>query len=728
MLSLLPLLLSAPSFDWPQFLGPARNGVVAESEWSAVGASEPLWAKNVGVGYSCPSIVGERLVTMGFDGEAEVDRVLCLEAATGAELWRHEYPATDAPRFHGGGTLTTPAIVDGIVYTSNRHGRVFALDLETGAVRWERDLKGELELESVFHGYCASPVVLADRILLAYGGTALAISRDGGELLWRTEDYGDGAYTNATVFEREGRTLMAVMLAQELLVLDAADGAIVHQLAWPLAGNAVHCAQPLVIDDRMLISTAYNKGAAMLRMGTEIEPEVLWSSRRLRNKVTGLYLHDGHVYGFDESMLKCVDLDGNELWRVRGLGMGALSIVGGRLLVLSSRGELVVAEAAPEEFRELSRKKVLDGGSYWTQPVLVDGRIFVRNSLGDMACLDHRGEAGIVAEAAPQAGPAPSASELFEAHAVSVGAEELRALEAVRLDGAWEILGRGMSSTPGNWSFVAPNRWQIGLPGDDFDITFDGELVWERYRQRVTLGQESEQSEAPIGFVLADLFAPVPGDGARVAARPEPFGDTRCWRVDSTVPVEDGEPRAVQHFFAVDDGRLVGRSGDGLSTTIFQGRTPVGSAVFPATIVIYREGSGQEETFTITGGEVFEPEASMFERPEGLARLLRTDEERARDTERLRAEFADRLGLYEFVEGPGPDDDLTLVVDDGDLYLGAGSDRSVFLPHPEREGVFVLPAWGPVTFEFVRDDEGVVTGGRMTFGEDQVNYSKRSLK
>ena len=114
------------------------------------------------------------------------------------------------------------------------------------------------------------------------------------------------------------------------------------------------------------------------------------TSRRLRNKVTGVYHHEGHLYGFDESILKCFDLEGNERWRVRGLGMGALSIAGDRLLVLTSRGELVVAEATPDEFRELTRTDVLAGGDYWTLPVIVDGLVYVRNSLGDLACLDHR--------------------------------------------------------------------------------------------------------------------------------------------------------------------------------------------------------------------------------------------------------------------------------------------------------------------------------------------------
>ena len=343
--------------DWPQFLGPDRTGVVTDTDWAASGAAEPLWKRNVGLGYSCPSVVAGRLVTMGFDAEAEQDVVLCLAPDTGEELWRHAYDATDDPRYHGGGTLTTPTIAGAVVYTVNRHGHTFALELETGEPVWERDYREELDLPSTFHGYCSSPVVLEDRIVYVFGGVVIAAEREGGDVIWRSTDHGDGAYTNPTVFELRGRTLVAVMLGQTLFVLDLDDGTVVHRLDWPLQGSAVHVAQPLAIGDRLLISTAYGKGAGMLRLGDSVEPDVLWTSRRMRNKVTGLYLHDGHVYGFDESMLKCLDLDGNEMWRVRGLGMGALSIAGDRLLVLSSRGELVGRRGHPRGVpRELTTR------------------------------------------------------------------------------------------------------------------------------------------------------------------------------------------------------------------------------------------------------------------------------------------------------------------------------------------------------------------------------------
>ncbi|MEM7306637.1 MAG: PQQ-binding-like beta-propeller repeat protein [Planctomycetota bacterium] len=722
----------SPVQDWPQFLGPDRTGVVADSDWTASGTAEPLWSKNVGAGYSCPSVAGERLVTMGFDAEAERDVVLCLDAESGEERWRHAYPAADAPRYHGGGTLTTPTIVGSTVYTVNRHGRAFALDLATGEPLWERDYRADAGLDATFHGYCASPVVVGERIVYAFGGVALAAARDGGEILWRTEDHGDGAYTNPTVFELRGRTLVAVMLAQILFVFDLASGEVVHRYEWPLDAFAVHVAHPLVVGDRLLLSTAYGKGAGMLRLGDELEPELLWTSRRLRNKVTGLYLHDGHVYGFDESMLKCFDLEGNEKWRTRGLGMGALSIAGGRLLVLSSRGELIVAEATPEEFRELSRRKVLDGGSYWTMPVLSRGRIFVRNSLGDLACLDHR--AAEEAQAAPlAAGDAPAAPELFAANDLLVGGAAIRKAPGLRLRGDWEILGRGMARSAVTLVLGPPNRWTVSLDAEDFAQTFDGELAWERNDGALELLGE-DQPDAGRVLALVDLLAPVCPGGASVAAKPVAFAGVACWRVDSTLPVEDetaeegtAERWSVQHYFAVEGGRLVGREGDRLSTTAFHGTLAVGDTVLPERIALYRLGSGQEETLYVAGGEWIEPPAGAFDRPAGLQRLLRTPEQREADTRRLRGRYAEELGAYRADSDEAPLTDLTILVRDGDLWAKADRGETLLLPEePDEAGgeTFRMVDFGGAAWRFAYDEAGRVTGAVLTGATTELAFTR----
>jgi outer membrane protein assembly factor BamB len=122
--------------------------------------------------------------------------------------------------------------------------------------------------------------------------------------------------------------------------------------------------------------------------------ELLWESKVMRNQMSGCVLWEEHLYGFDETTLKCLNLDGEELWRKRGLGKGCLQLADGKILAMSADGELVIAAAKPDGYEELSRKKVLDGGVYWTTPVLVGGLIYCRNSDGDLVCLDHRPQDG----------------------------------------------------------------------------------------------------------------------------------------------------------------------------------------------------------------------------------------------------------------------------------------------------------------------------------------------
>ena len=116
---------------------------------------------------------------------------------------------------------------------------------------------------------------------------------------------------------------------------------------------------------------------------------VVWESKVIRNYMSGCVLHEGHLYGFDETIFKCVDLQGDEQWRLRGDGRGAFLLAGDRL-ILADSGDLIIAKAIPEEYAELSRTTLFEDGENWTPPVLVGGLMYVRNNLGELVCRDHR--------------------------------------------------------------------------------------------------------------------------------------------------------------------------------------------------------------------------------------------------------------------------------------------------------------------------------------------------
>ncbi|MBL8900652.1 MAG: PQQ-like beta-propeller repeat protein [Planctomycetes bacterium] len=373
--------------DWPCWRGPQRDGISRETRWSDRGAEQPLWSKQVGLGYSNVSIARGRLFTFGFDEERSVDVLYALDAATGAELWRHEHPAKKWDNMHAGGTLTTPIVEGERVFALSRMGQIFALDFAQGRVLWERDLVKDLEVSTGEFGLPSSPLVL-DEILYLNVGKLVALRAATGAIVWATPDYGY-SYATPTPFDWKGRACLAVFNAAGLVVADRASGAELSRHEWKSQYN-VNCASPIPIGERMFISTGYNElGCAMLELA-EKTPKVLWQSKEMRSKMNGCVLHQEHLYGFDAGILKCLDLAGNTRWSERGLGMGTVIVAGDRLIVLAEKGELLIAPASPESFAPTFRTQVLPDGKCWTTPVLSHGLLYLRNSRGELVCRDHR--------------------------------------------------------------------------------------------------------------------------------------------------------------------------------------------------------------------------------------------------------------------------------------------------------------------------------------------------
>lgn len=381
---------SAHARDWPNWLGPDLNGISTESGWEDHGKEQPVWSRSLGLGYSMPSIAEGRLYTLGHDPEQSLDTIFCLDKDSGETLWTHELSSKIWDTFHGGGTLTAPAVYGGLVIVSQREGNLFCFEAESGERIWSFNLAEELSVRPPFHGFAGSPLILDDVIFLLFGTLVVALDLDQGEVLWESARFKQTFSPLVLPWTVHGRDILAAYTGDGLLLLDPEDGSTLGSHPWDPGGNGVNCSTPITMGDRVFVSSAYNKGGALLRVLPDWSLEELWTTKKMRNKVNASVLWEGHLYGFDESMLKCLDLDGTELWRKRGLGMGCLSAADGRLLILSSKGDLIIADATPEEFRERFRTKVLAEGSYWTPPVLSDGRIYCRNSLGEMVCLDHR--------------------------------------------------------------------------------------------------------------------------------------------------------------------------------------------------------------------------------------------------------------------------------------------------------------------------------------------------
>jgi len=372
--------------DWPGWGGPQRSGVSRESGWGVKSAEQPLWRVEVGLGYSSVAVQGQRLVTLGYDKDTEMDVLRCLDALSGEELWAQAWPAKLMDLYHGGGTLTTPTLAGEYVYVSEREGLLQCFELADGDPRWQKGLAKELSLTIPQWGFSSSPLLLGDELLVNYGAL-YSFDPKSGALRWKSEkSYGD-AYSTPVECTLGGAPALALFGGSGLALL-ARGGKELGFTPWKTQYD-VNAMTPVVLGERLFVSSGYDKGCALLDLAGKA-PEVVWESKVMRNQMSGAVPWKDHLYGFDDKVLKCIDLAGKELWRERGLGQGALSIADGKLLVVSEEGELIVAAAEPSGYRELSRRKAVDGGVCWTVPVLAHGIVYVRNHAGELVALDHR--------------------------------------------------------------------------------------------------------------------------------------------------------------------------------------------------------------------------------------------------------------------------------------------------------------------------------------------------
>jgi outer membrane protein assembly factor BamB len=386
-------LVAGDAADWPQFRGPHRDGISAEkgllTGWPD-GGPQTVWRIKLGQGFSGISIVGGRVYTMFGDGSDEF--AICLDAATGKEIWRHRTDAIFKDNF-GNGPRSTPTVDGETVYTLGARGRLHALGVADGGVLWSKDLVKEYGAKIPTWGVSTSPLVEGNLLIVNVGGkkgaSIVAFDKKSGKEAWRSLP--DQAGYAAPIAITVGKQRQVLVLTGEGLVAVApGDGKLIWRHPWKTSYD-VNAATPVFIPpDRIFLSTGYDVGAAMLQIQADGNVTQLWKNREMRNKFSSSLLHDGNIYGFDEKALKCVDpTTGETRWQERGLGHGSLIYADGHLIVLGDAGTLVLVEAKPGAYREKGRAQVFDGKT-WTMPTLAGGKLFLRDE-NELISLDVSG-------------------------------------------------------------------------------------------------------------------------------------------------------------------------------------------------------------------------------------------------------------------------------------------------------------------------------------------------
>ena len=388
----LTLLSSVRAADWPQWRGPARDGISAEADWSIAwptNGPRSRWTFQAGTGCAAVSVCQGRVYTLG--NRADTDTVYALDEKTGAVLWKHSYACPLDPNLFEGGPAATPTVDGDRVYTLSRAGQLFCLRADKGTVLWSKHLVNELGGKRPTWGYAGSPVVLDNRVILdvgAPGGAILAFDKMTGQVLWKNGAEG-ASYGTVQPCTLRGQAALASFNAFGLILRKAGDGQELARFPWKTSYD-INAATPIVAGDRIFISSGYNRGAALLQfMEQGLKP--LWENKKMRNHFSSCVLWKDHLYGFDEGTLTCLEFaTGAVRWRQEGLGKGGLMLAAGRLIIQAERGDLVIADAAPDAYRERARAHVL-GGRCWVMPVLANGALYGKNNNGDLVCLDVAG-------------------------------------------------------------------------------------------------------------------------------------------------------------------------------------------------------------------------------------------------------------------------------------------------------------------------------------------------
>lgn len=382
-LTLFSTALSAA--DWPQWRGPTRDGVSTEK--LAGTKVTKSWEAEIGIGFASFTVADGRVYTTGHANGK--DTVFCLSAETGKPVWKHEYAADLGDKYYEGGTSATPTIESGKAYHLSRWGNLFCFDAATGRIVWEKNIQEETEADIPDWGFAGSPLVSGDLLILNVGKAGTAVEKATGKLVWKS-DTDNAGYCTPYPITVNGKPQVVLSSGRAYKGVDPSNGKELWEHTWTTS-YGVNAADPILSGTKLFISSGYNKGCALLDLASA-EPQELWRNRLMKNQFNSSVLVEGHLYGIDgdfdkTAVLKCLEFEtGAEKWKETSVGFGALMVADGKLIIITDKGELVIAKASAAKFEVISRHQVLDGRC-WSAPVLANGKVYVRNAAGKMVCL-----------------------------------------------------------------------------------------------------------------------------------------------------------------------------------------------------------------------------------------------------------------------------------------------------------------------------------------------------
>jgi outer membrane protein assembly factor BamB len=370
--------------EWPGFRGRDRNSVIRDlridSDWSTSPPTQ-LWRRAIGPGWSSFAVRGDFLYTQEQRGEDEI--VACYRVSTGEPVWSHRDPVRFWESNAGAGPRATPSLSGDRVYTLGATGILNALHAGNGAVAWSRNAAVDTDMTIPDWGFSGSPLVMGDLVIVAISGRLAGYDAATGKPRWYGPRRGE-SYSSPQMMTIAGVPQIVLLSHDGATSVALADGTVLWQHDW--SSGAIVQPVPSGDGDVLVHAVAMTAGLGIRRLAVAYVSggwtvQERWTSTGLKPYFNDFVVHDGHAYGFDGSILSCIDLaDGQRKWKGGRYGSGQLVLLPeqGLLLVISEEGELVLVSASPDQFREISRFAAIDGKT-WNHPVLVKDVLLVRN-------------------------------------------------------------------------------------------------------------------------------------------------------------------------------------------------------------------------------------------------------------------------------------------------------------------------------------------------------------
>ena len=385
--------------DWPQILGPNRDGIANDEmlleNWPSSGP-EAVWTERVGQGFA--GVAVRNNVVYLFHRRENKEIVAALNSGTGKEIWSTGFPCEYRSGLsNDSGPRCVPVVTDTRVFVFGVGGHLRCLDPNNGEEIWSRDTWEDFSAPEGYFGAGSTPVLFQDRLIVNVGGLSsaavVAFSATDGSTIWQS--FNDTAsYSSPMVADVAGTAHAIVVTRLNVVSVDPDDGAVRFRFAFGARGPTVNGATPVVIKDRLLVSSSYRVGSVWASISDDDSDPVRSGEKLLATQYATPVVWNGMLFAVDgrqdvgTASLKCIDPDGQTvLWSEGGFDYGTLIRVNDEFLFLTCGGELVRFAADMSGYRKVHRSRVLNSTPRgYRLPALSHGRLFVRDD-GQLKCL-----------------------------------------------------------------------------------------------------------------------------------------------------------------------------------------------------------------------------------------------------------------------------------------------------------------------------------------------------